>query len=226
MRIYEELWEQAVAAFERRAPRLDPYLPNRAADPRRGVSLMFPLPAPVRTAIQAFLDRLAAEFPGQYYYPPDTLHVTVVTFIPATEHWRDEIGDVRAFRGIVREILRQQPAFEVDFRGVSAAPNAVIVQGFPRDGVLEAIRRDLRAAFVQRGFPNRLDRRYANQSAHVTAMRFCQPHADWLRLREVLQASRQVPFGAARVEALKMTWGDWYASTASLRVFETFPLGG
>lgn len=213
-----------MAAFEQGRPQIDAHLADKTRDRRRGVSLIFRVPAAVQAGITILLEQLEVDFPGQYFYEPEELHVTVVTLISATELWRREMGDVKAFRGIVRDVLRQHHSFEVEFRGVTAAPNAVLIQGFPKDGTLENIRAGLRHTFAERGFANRLDRRYANSAAHVTAMRFRQPDADWKRLATVLAMNRQRPFGAMRVAALQLLWSDWYASANTERVLEEFRL--
>ncbi len=224
MRIYEQLWSEAVTAFELGKPKVDPYLPGKTNDRRRGVSLIFRLPASVQAGIKRFTDQLAGDVSGQYIYQPEELHVTLVTMISATELWRQEIGDVKAFRGILSEVLSHHPPFKLEFRGVTAAPNAVLIQGFPMDDTLEKIRGELRRVFVERGFPNRLDRRYPNSAAHVTVVRFCKTDADWKRLLARLTASRQTPFGEMLVDELELTWGDWYASADRLRVLQAFPL--
>ena len=224
MRIYEQLWIEAMAAFELGKPQLDPHLPDKANDLRRGLSLSFWLPPSIQARIKNFLDQLAADFPGQYFYQPEELHVTIVTLISATELWQQEFGDVDSFRAILREVLSRHPPFQVEFRGVTAAPNAVLIQGFTVDDTLENIRRELRRTFVERGFPNRLDRRYPNSAAHVTAMRFCKPDADWRRLMTVLKANRETHFGTMHIEELQLLWGDWYASADRVRVLEKFRL--
>jgi len=213
-----------MAAFELGKPQLDYHLLNKANDLRRGVSLSFWLPASIQARIKNFLDQLAADFPGQYFYQPEELHVTVVTLVSATEHWQQEFGDVGSFRAILGEVLARHPPFQVEFRGVTAAPNAVLIQGFPIGNTLENIRADLRRTFVERGFPNRLDRRYPNSAAHVTAMRFCKPDSDWKRLAAVLKASRQIHFGTMQVEELQLLLSDWYASANRVRLLEEFPL--
>ena len=171
-----------------------------------------------------FLDTLKREFPGQYFYGPAELHVTLLTFISTSDLWRQEIGDLAGFRVILREVLARQQPFQVEFRGVTAAPNAVMFQGFPLDDGLEKIRADIRAACAQHGFTGRLDRRYPNRAAHVTAMRFCRPAADWQRLAAVVRENRRTLFGEMPVNALRLTWGDWYASAETTRVLEEYHL--
>lgn len=222
--IYEQLWREALPAFERGEPRLDPYLPDKSRDRRRGVSLAFWLSPSVQTQVTRFLDALKRNFPGQYFYRPEELHVTVLTFISTSELWRKEIGDLAEFRGILREILPLHRPFKVEFRGVTAAPNAVMLQGFPLDDGLEKIRADIRVACAQHGFVGRLDRRYPNRAAHVTAMRFCRPQADWQPLATLVQENRQTLFDEMPVDTLRLTWGDWYASAETVRVLEEYHL--
>jgi 2'-5' RNA ligase len=225
MGIYDQLWAEAEEAFAGAGPQVDAHLADRARDQRRGVSLIFRPPPAVQARIKDFLDPLAEEFPGQHFYAPAEFHVTVLTPISGTERWRRDMRELRVFREILREALRGQPAFGVEFCGVTAAPNAVMVQGFPRDGGLEQIRAGLRRAFAERGLGGRLDRRYRNAAAHITVMRFSRAGADGRRLLARLEANRDREFGAMPVDTLQLVWSDWYASAKGLRVLEEFPLG-
>jgi 2'-5' RNA ligase len=220
MQIYEQLWNEAMPAFKRGEPLMDHHLPDKTKDRRRGVSLAFWLPPSLQARIKLFLDQLAADFPGQYFYQPEELHVTVLTLISGSEFRRQEIADVPAFRAILREILSRHHSFKLAFRGVTASPNAVLIQGFPLDEGLAKIREAIRRGFAQKGFANRLDRRYPNSAAHVTAMRFCKPEADWKRLAARLKENRQTHFGGIEVNALQLIWGDWYASANTVRMLE------
>ncbi|HEX9046891.1 MAG TPA: 2'-5' RNA ligase family protein [Verrucomicrobiae bacterium] len=193
-------------------------------DHRRGVSLAFWLTPDIQARMMPFVEALKKDFPGQHFYLSSELHVTLLTFISASEQWRKEIGDVARFRAIVRDVLAQYSAFKVVFRGVTAAPNAVMFQGFPVDPVLESIRADIRDACNREGFAGRLDRRYPNRAAHVTAMRFCRPQANWPRLAEVVAANRDTFFGEMAVDALQVTWGNWYASAGTVRLLAEFQL--
>jgi 2'-5' RNA ligase len=224
MTTYDELWNQAAAALAGGRPQIDPHLPGKAGDRRRGVALIFRLTPTVQAAMKNFLDPLAAEFPDQYFYQPAELHVTVASLISATDQWRREIADVKTYRAMLREVLSRHQPFTLEFRGVTAAANAVMFQGFPAGDTLESIRSELRRTFAAHGFAGRLDRRYRINAAHATAMRFCKPDADWRRLLAALEAGRQTYFGEMRVDMLQLIWSDWYASASSLRVIEKYPL--
>jgi len=224
VRIYEQLWNEAVTALELGQPTLDAHLLDKIGDRRRGVSLIIRLPASVQASIKEFLDAVARDFPGQYVYRAEELHVTVVTLISATEQWEEEFRDVDAFRGILEEVSSRHPPFKLEFRGVTAAPNAVMVQGFTVNHTLENIRAELRRVFAERGFPNRLDRRYPNKAAHVTAMRFCKSGSDWGHLLNVLKAHRRTHFGDMQVDMLQLILGDWYASASTVRMLGEYRL--
>jgi 2'-5' RNA ligase len=174
--------------------------------------------------IMGFVDRLAGEFPGQHFYQAAELHATVLTFISATELWRKEMNDLPAFREILAEVMRCQRPFKLEFRGVTAATNAVLIQGFPMDDGLENLREEIRRRFAQRGFAGHLDRRYPNRAAHITAMRFCRPKADWRRLAALVQENRETFFGETRVETLQLVLSDWYASTDTAQILEEYRL--
>lgn len=224
LQIYEELWSQAVLALTQGAPQIDATLRDRAQDARRGVTLILRPSAIVRARVKCFLDRLKTEFPEQYFYLPEELHVTVLSIISGSVHWRKEIRQLASFRAVIREVLSRQRSFKIQFQGVTASPGAVLIQGFSENEGLSMIRNDLRQAFANAGFSNQLDRRYKISTAHLTAMRFSQPHADWKLLLAMLEEARQMDFGQMEVDRLQLVWGDWYASAQRVRVLKEYSL--
>ena len=222
--IYKTLWNDAVAAFEQGQPHIDPHLSDKANDPRRGVTLVFRPSPSVRDAVAAFTGRLAAVCPGQHLYQPEELHVTVLSIISGTEHWRREMERLHACLPSIRKALANHHPFKINFRGVTASPGSVLIQGFPHDEALANIRNDLRAAFAQNGFGDMLDRRYKISGAHMTAMRFGKPCTDLKPLLTFLKSSREIPFGETEVTNLQLIFNDWYASAETVRVLEEYRL--
>lgn len=218
------LWAEAAAAFERDAPQLDPYLPDKARDLRRGVTLALRPSPPVRGRIAKFLGRLESLCPGQYFYRPEELHVTVLSIISGTEHWRREMDRMEACRGIIGRVLAAHRPFKIVFRGVTASPVAVMVQGFPADESLAAIRTDLREAFASNGLGDMLDRRYKISAAHMTIMRFQKAAGDLTSLLTFLGENRETSFGESDVDAIQLILGDWYASADTVKVLEEYRL--
>jgi 2'-5' RNA ligase len=224
LEIYQQLWAEALATFERGAPQIDPNLSDPANDLRRGVTLAFRPSAIVRTKVENFLGHLAEIAPGQYLYRPEELHITVLSIISGTEFWRKEISTLAACRPIITEVLSRQNSFRVSFRGVTASPSAVMIQGFPVGDGLEKLREELRAAFERNGLGGQLDRRYKITFAHMTVMRFRREDADWKRLKKFLAENRDTDFGEMEVNRIQLIWGDWYASANIARTLQEYTL--
>ena len=221
---YEQLFRQASAALTRNEPEIDAQLTDKARDARRGVTLIIRPAAPVRQAINTFLTELRTLAPGQYFYQPAEFHVTVISVIPGSVAWRQRVRQWPVYRAVLAEVIARHPAFTIDFRGVTASPGAVLIQGFPQADTLARIRDEIRAGLHRAGVGADLDARYQVTAAHVTAMRFQQPPADCTRLLAFLSANRERPFGETRVRTLPLIWGDWYASAERVKVLAEYGL--
>jgi 2'-5' RNA ligase len=224
-RIYDQLWSKTSAALESGGLRVDPLLRGKAGDPRRGATLVARPNAGVRKRVETFLREAAAICPGQHFYQPEELHVTMLSVISGSKSWREEIHRLPVCRTVLDEVLKNCRAFLVKFRGVTVSPEAVLVQGFPQDNALARLRDELRSALRDRGVGENLDRRYKIVAAHLTVMRFSSPQADWKRLLDFLQAHRETDFGETRFRSLELIWGDWCASADTVRVLREYQLG-
>ena len=222
--IYDRLWRGAILRFKRGEPQTDPHLVNRAGDRRRSVTLVLrPEPA-VQVAVKRFLRQLAVTAPGQYFYRPDELHVTVLAVIPGSEAWRGKIHDLPAIHAVIGKVLGRRRPFVISFRGITASPDAVMIQGFPKDGALAVIRDELRRVLRKNHLGGDIDRRYKINTAHMTAMRFSHARADWKMFIDLLAANRRTDFGETHVGKLQLIWGDWYASSRSVRTIQEYAL--
>jgi 2'-5' RNA ligase len=222
--IYDRLWREAIPCFERGEPQTDFHLADRAGDGRRSVTLALrPGPA-MQMAVTRFLRQLAAAAPGQYFYRPDELHVTVLAVIPGSEAWREKIRDLAAIHAVIGKVLRRQRPFVISFRGVTASPDAVMIQGFPQSEALVEIRDELRGVLRENRLGGDIDRRYKINTAHITAMRFVNTRMDGKAFVDLLKANRRTDFGETRVRRLQLLWGDWYASAHSVRTIHEYPL--
>jgi 2'-5' RNA ligase len=224
LEIYEQLWRDAVTTFERGEPKTDPWLSDKTKDSRRGVTLVFRPSAAVLDAVADFIRHLEAVCPGQYFYRREELHVTVLSIVSGTELWREQMDRFEQCRPILGAGLNEQRPFKMKFHGVTASPDSVMIQGFPLDNGLIAIREALREAFARAGFADMLDRRYKVTAAHISIMRFCQPGADTKRLLTFLQENRETDFGECEMGNLELILGDWYASADTVKVLENYRL--
>ena len=222
---YDALW--AAAAPEVRVGRIavDPRAADKASDERRGVTLIA-RPAPgVADALAAFADELRAIEPAQYYQPRADLHITVLSVFTGTPDYRAHLAHVDAYREAVAEAVDGVGPFAVDTCGITLTAGAVLVQGFPRDGTLERIREQLRAALTARGFGGGLDRRYRLVTAHSTLVRFTTPLDDPERFVDWLAAARGREFGTSMVGRLELVLSDWYHSAERSETLAAYALG-
>jgi 2'-5' RNA ligase len=224
LEIYEKLWNDAVSAFERGEQKIDRYLPDKTADTRRGITLIFRPPANVRNKIVEFVGRFAEVCPGQYFYQPEELHITVLSIITMTERWEEEMDRFEKCRPLIGPALVGKRPFRMKFNGVTASPDSVLIQGFPSGGGLLKIRTALREAFARAGFADMLDRRYKVTAAHITLMRFCRPCADIHQLVAFLKENRQTNFGECEISKLELIFGNWYASSDKVETLEEYNL--
>ena len=224
-KIYKQLWSKTALALEAGGLRVDPLLDGKIRDPRRGATLVARPDAGVRTRVETFLREAAAICPGQHVYQPAELHVTVLAVIPGSASWRKEIHRLPACRTALDKVLKNCRPFSVEFRGVTASPEAVLIQGFPRGDALARLRDGLRSALRERGVGENLDRRYKITAAHLTVMRFANPKADWKRLLDFLRTHRETDFGETRFRSLQLIWSDWCASARTVRVLREYQLG-
>ena len=223
-RIYDQLWSETATVMASGKVRVDPLLRGDTGDPRRGATLVARPDGLVRTEVEAFLREACAICPGQYFYQPSEFHVTVLAVIPGSESWRDQYPRLPVCQRVLEEVLKNCPSFSLKFHGVTASPEAVLVQGFPLDDILAQLRDRLRNALRDQGVGENLDRRYKIAAAHLTVMRFSNPKADWKRLRDFLQAHRETDFGETRFHSLQLIWGDWCASADTVRLVREYQL--
>lgn len=223
-RVYEQLWRKTGRLLKFSRIQIDSRLQNPAGDPRRGVTLVARPGRNVRKKVEEFLRKTAAICPGQHFYQPAELHVTVLAIISGSEFWRDEIRRLPTCRQVLAEVLRNARPFRVHFRGVTVSPDAVMIQGFPMDDALLQLRDEVRDAFRKAGLGGNLDRRYKTVTAHLTVMRFSEPEADGKRLFEFLQENRETEFGETYFKTVQLIWSNWYASSGVVRVLQKYSL--
>jgi len=223
--IYEQLWREAAAAFDRGAVSLDAFLENRQSDKRRGVTLLARPDAEVLARVNSFLDEIRAVAPEQHFYQPSEFHMTVLSVIPGSESWQQAAQRLPDYLAALETVLKNARTFSVAFRGITASPEAIMVQGFPAANALAQLRDDLRATLAARWLGENLDRRYKIATAHLTVTRFCTPMKDWRPLKSLLEKNRDRDFGTTCFQSLQLIEGDWYMSTDSVRVLREFPLG-
>ncbi|MBD1396494.1 mutarotase [Pontibacter sp. JH31] len=195
------------------------------ADDRRGLTLLFRPDEAVRSNMQDFLTELRANEPAQYYYPDSDMHVTVLSLVSCYSGFGLGQIAVQDYVEIIEECLLEAGGIEMHFRGITASPAAVMVQGFPANGTLHQLRDRLRKSFRDSVLQHSMDSRYTLCTAHATVARFRKPLRQPTEFVDILEKYRQHDFGKCRVGDLELVYNDWYQRANFVQKLHTFRLG-
>jgi 2'-5' RNA ligase len=220
---YDAIWDRSFAAIRAGDVDCDPRL-ALGPDPRRGLTVIARPDVSLAARFERLLDGLCAIEPGQYRHPRADLHVTALSLFTVCEDYHAQLARCDDYRAAVREAVAGMPAFDIELRGITASRGAVLAQGFPGDGTLDALRERLRAQLRTRGLDASLDQRYKLVTAHATLLRFVRPLTQPARFADALAGLRDAPLGTMRVASLELALNDWYMSSGTLRHIETFGL--
>lgn len=220
---YDAIWARAEPALRRGDIDCDARL-AQGPDARRGLTLIARPGALLAARFTALLADLGGIEPRQYPHPPADMHVTILSLFTVCDDYQPQLARLDDYRDAVRDAAAGLPAFDIDFRGITASRGAVLAQGYPCGATLDTLRERLRSALRTRGLDGSLDQRYRLVTAHATLLRFVQPLAQPARFADALAALRDEPFGTMRVESLELVLNDWYMSSGSLQTIETLAL--
>jgi 2'-5' RNA ligase len=223
-KLYDGMWQAALARFAQGQVEPDGYLANRQSDRRLGVTVIARPSQRVVDQYMGLISQLQQVEPDQYYYQPDQLHITILSLFTATENSKPYFSKLADYLAVSGAILPTVGSFAIDFQGVTATPNGIMGQGFPQDGYLEALREKLRKALRERDLGEGLDTRYRLSTAHVTLMRFRYPPRALSRLVDILKEHRDFRFGDSLIQSLQMVKNDWYMSTEKVEVLAEYEL--
>ncbi len=222
--IYDDLWREGAAAIERGDVHLDPHLRNRHQDRRRGWSLIIRPNQDARDAIHAVIQDIRTSEPDQHYYHPDELHVTVLSLFAPTEAFAEHHHKYATYQAALRTAFKQIERFRIEFCGITATRDGLMMQGFAEQNALNLLRDHLRAILTARGLGGTLDTRYRIETAHATIVRFQAPlrnPSGFLTHLRRLRASATARTVCASVQWVK---NDWFLSRDIVEVFEEFDL--
>lgn len=223
-KLYDSMWAEALASFAKGLVEPDGYLANRQSDQRLGVTVIARPSEKVIEKFAALIHRLAQVEPDQYFYQPCQFHITVLSLFTATQHCEPFFDRLADYLATSQAVLAAARGFAVDFQGLTATPNAIMAQGFPQDGHLEALREKLRQTLREQDLGQGLDTRYRLKTAHVTLMRFQRPPQALTRLVELMKEYRASHFGDSCFQTLQVVKNDWYMSTDRVEVLAEYRL--
>ena len=220
---YNQLYKKSSEAILAGNYKLDSQL-NNESDSRFGITFLIRPSEIIKANIQLFLDELKVVEPHQYYYPDADIHITLMSIISCYEGFILDKISVEDYIKIIQESLINLGEIKIEFRGVTASPSALMIQGLPADESLNNLRKKLRDNFKKSALQQSIDSRYAIATAHSTVMRFQEKLRNPEKLIEITQRFRDYDFGEFTVDKVELVFNDWYQRESNTIHLQDFNL--
>ena len=221
--IYERLsfrllWLMSSAHLRLRAASAIHSLPPSGPDvPLHGGVFIRP-PAHVVRSVTPTLQRLREISPHHYYYPADSMHVTV----GSVDRFLSDGSDAAARLAELRAIIGSYPHFDLTLHGLNVSPSTVFAQVIPHGRTLRALRTDLRMLGRRAGEASGLGDYARDLLPHMNIVRFSgRVRADFI---EEVSGSRRMWFGRWTVSEVELIRTDTLLSREGREVLERIPL--
>ncbi|KQW98841.1 2'-5' RNA ligase family protein [Flavobacterium sp. Root420] len=206
---YDQLYQKSSKAILEGNYIIDNQI-NDTADTRFGITLLIRPGDEIKAKIQLFLEELKEVDSNQYYYPNSDIHITGMSIISCYEGFTLDKIRIEEYVEIIQKSLIDVDKIKIDFKGITASPSAIMIQGFPTDESLNNLREKLRENFKKSDLEQSIDSRYAIATAHSTVMRFQEKLENPEKLIEVVEKFRGFDFGEFTVDKLELVYNDWY----------------
>ena len=220
---YNQLYKKSSETILAGSYKLDSQL-NNESDSRFGITLLIRPNDEIKANIQHFINELKEVEPEQYFYPDSDIHITVMSIIScSTEFNLNQISPNEYIEVICRSLVDVNK-IKIHYKGVTASPSAIMIQGFPSDETLNNLRNKLRENFKNSGLQQSIDSRYSISTAHSTIMRFQEKLHDPKKLIKIAEIFRDYDFGEFDVKSIELVYNDWYQRKSTTRVLGDFGL--
>lgn len=206
---YEQLWVNAIQKFRSGEFKLDHKISD-PADDRYGLTLLIRPTLEIRLRISEMLRDLHPFAPDQYYYPVSDMHITALSIISCQPGFTLQQIDTSEYIQTIRSAVDQITPFQINFRGLTASPSALMICGYPENESLNKLRNLLRTSFEKTSLYHTIDKRYKLQTAHITALRFSNKLSDHENFVQKLQSIKDISFGIDTIQELELVVNDWY----------------
>ncbi|MDP5201711.1 2'-5' RNA ligase family protein [Flavobacterium sp. DG2-3] len=220
---YNDLYKSSSEIISAGKYSIDSELKNES-DSRFGITLLIRPNDEIKANIQDFISELKKTEPEQYFYPDSDIHITVMSIISCSSDFNlNQISPNEYIEVICRSLVDVEK-ISIQFKGITASPSALMIQGFPSDETLNNLRNRLRENFKNSGLQQSIDSRYSIATAHATVMRFQEKLHNPKKLIEIAERFRDYDFGTFEVKNLELVYNDWYQRKSTTRVLGDFGL--
>jgi 2'-5' RNA ligase len=220
---YNNLYQDSIQKIKSDNYQIDNLIES-SSDNRFGITLLIRPDKRIRDAIHKFLIDLKIIEPNQYYYPDSDIHVTVMSIISCYDGFDLTQIQVMDYVEIIKKSITGEKEIQIEFRGVTASPSCILIQGFLKDNTLTNIRNNLRINFKNSNLEQTLDKRYSIQTAHATVVRFRTSLTQKDEFIKVLDSYRNFNFGIFEVNSLALVFNDWYHSAKNEKELYRFEI--
>ncbi len=180
---------------------------------------------------KVFLQNVATQLPGlveaargQFWYPNESLHISLVGCTPrAALPQAFSIVRREKIKNICQQALLNQNGVEVCFQGVGLIGNQVFLQGFPYDNCWTQLRTTVIEYLLRAGEQPIV---YANRAPiHMNIMRVTDTSNGALeKMYKVLENLREVRFGAIRFDTIELVLTDFVLSKSNIQLLAEYKL--
>lgn len=220
---YNTLWKESLERFKRNDFELDPLIDSQD-DLRYGMTLLARPSNEVKQHISQTLVEIKRVAPCQYYYPESDLHLTVLSIISCSPEFSMNQIDPEEYKNIVQSVVGSTDPFEIEFRGITASPSCILIQGFPKGNQLTDLRNELRKRFKESGLQQTMDKRYQLQTSHMTVVRFREPFKNPGKFINKITRLRDRNFGSCVIDQVELVGNDWYQKKEKVESIAAFSL--
>jgi 2'-5' RNA ligase len=219
---YHKLYTESIAKISAGNYETD-HLIDSDTDQRFGITLVIRPDTETKGKIQQFLTEAKAIEPDQYYYQNADIHITLMSIISCYEGFDLKDINVEDYIQLIQRVLARHKCFKIQFKGLTASASCILIQGF-LTGTLNEIRDDLRAGFKNSDLQQRIDKRYAIQTAHATVIRFRSELIHVGALLSLIEKYRDFDFGTFEVKQVELVYNDWYQRERFVKKLHQFSL--
>lgn len=220
---YNKLWNKSLQKFRNNEFEFDPLI-NSEDDRRYGITLLTRPSKEVKRNISNTLEEIRNVAPNQYYYPKSDLHLTILSIISCYDGFSLDQIEKADYKKIVQSAIDSITPFEIEFRGLTASPSCILIQGFPIGDQINALRNELREKFKNSNLHHSIDKRYQLQTAHMTVIRFKESFENAERFITKIAEFQESDFGSCVIDQIEIVGNDWYQQKEKVKSIATFSL--
>ena len=206
---YKKLYNESINKISSDNYQIDNLIDSEK-DKRFGLTLLIRPSNEIKKEIHKFLEKIKEIEPNQYYYPNSDIHITVMSIISCYNDFDMSKIDIQKYIELTEKCLLKGIDLNITFKGITASPSGVMIQGFMNNNELNDIRDRLRKEFKNSNLEQSLDKRYSIQTAHSTIIRFKTELSQKEKFLELLDKNINYDFGTFKVNKFELVYNDWY----------------